>query len=101
MEIMGEASCSAPVLAGAFPHGRPNRLRHRGTGFSQPPRHTNADPVRRGILKRNTNLGGQAALRGAHKPVANGGIMAEEIFFPRFEPGQPGVPRDRRQLLWI
>ena len=44
---------------------------------------------------------GQAEYRGAHKPVANGGIVAEELSDPGFEPGQPGAHGDKRQLLWV
>ena len=44
---------------------------------------------------------GLAEHRGANKPVANGGIVSEEISDPGFEPGQPGARGDRRQLLWV
>ncbi len=33
--------------------------------------------------------------------MANGGIVAEELSDHGFEPGQPGAPRVRRQLLWV
>ena len=33
--------------------------------------------------------------------MANGGIVEEELSGPGFEPGQPGAPGDRRQLLWV
>ena len=39
--------------------------------------------------------------RGAHKLMANGGLVAEELSDPGFEPGHPGAPGDRRQLLWV
>jgi hypothetical protein len=79
----------------------PYRLRHMGTRSCQPPRRTNADPVRRGASKRNTSLRGQATQRGAHKPMANGGIVAEKLLIHGYEPGEPGAHRDRRQLLWV
>ncbi len=42
-----------------------------------------------------------AEQRGSHKPVANSGIVAEELSNPGFEPGQPGAPGERRRLLWV
>ena len=41
---------------------------------------------------------GQAEQRGAHKPVASGGIVAEELSDPGFKPGAHG---DIRQLMWV
>ena len=65
-----------------------------------PPRRTNAGPVRRGVSDM-TSLRGLAEQRGVHKPVANGGIVAEELSDHGLEPGQPGAPGDRRQLMWV
>ena len=73
----------------------------RGKGSGLPPRRTNAGPVRRGVSDRSTSLRGLAEQRGAHKPVAKGGIVAEELSDPGFEPWQPGAPGDWRQLLWV
>ena len=50
----------------------------------------------------HTSLRGQAAQRGAHKPVASGGIVAEELSVLGLELGQPGAHgADRRQLLRV
>jgi len=71
-----------------------------GKGYGLPPRRTNAGPARRGVSERTTSLRGQAEQRGAHKPVPNNGIVAEELSNPGFERRQPGAPGVRRQLLW-
>jgi hypothetical protein len=70
----------------------------RGLQTHRSPEHR---PVRRGAPSRNTSMRGQAEQRGAHKPVANGGIMAMELLVLVFEPRQPWAPGDRRQLLWV
>ncbi len=92
------------VVTAARPQGTASTERSL---FARPPQivipqpSTNAGPVRRGVSDRTTSLRGLAEQRGAHKPVANGGIVAEELLDPGFEPGQPGAPGDRRQLLWV
>ncbi len=87
---------------GTFQTAAPNRYPPdygcRGKGSGQPPRRTNTGPIRRGVSDKTTSLRGQAEQRRAHKSVANGGIAAEELSDPGFEPRQPGAPWDRRQL---
>ena len=78
---------------GSLPDGRPrslypSRCWDRGSGKTL--RRTNAGPVRRGDSDRTTIPRGQAKRRGAHKPVANGGIVAEELSDPGSNQGNRG-----------
>jgi hypothetical protein len=77
---------------GAFSTAAPDRLCLRRTGSGKTPRRTNAGPVRRGDSDRTTIPRGQAKRRGAHKPVANGGIVAEELSDPGANQGNRGHP---------